>query len=567
MMKPLTLSLLLCLFLESPAQNPLYIPDTMSGSVLNLSLKTGTVQFYPQQVTATFGANGNILAPTLILRKGQQVTMNVANNLPDTSTIHWHGMHVSPANDGGPHISIAPGATWSPAFQVRDQASTYWYHPHLHEYTNEQVQKGLSGFIIVRDSAERLLNLPRTYGVDDFPMVLQTKAFDANKQIVVLSALDSVLMVNATIRPSLNVPAQLVRLRLLNGASERSFYLGFTGNKVFYQIGSDGGLLSAPVALTRLRLSPGERAEVLVDLSNLNGQNINLINYTTELPSGNYGAVQPGMGAGQTIPNYALNPLNTATYTVVRLNVQAPNANAVSVLPQSLISPNPWPQNSAVQSRSLTITPANMGQGAIQGPFMFDNQLYNMSVINHTVALDNTEIWTIRNQSPISHPFHIHDVQFYVLDINGAAPPANLSGRKDVILVPGGNGTVRFITKFETFCDEMYPYMYHCHMLTHEDEGTLGQFLVLCPSTTGLADLPGIEPMNLFPNPVSDRLTVTVPRHYVGPYTLMDILGQVVQEGTLIEGVNYLDLHPFTPGLYFLQANVGGSGPMKVVKD
>lgn len=210
------------------------------------------------------GANGNILGPTIILHKNQNVTINVNNQLSDTTTIHWHGLHISPQNDGGPHIYIPPGETWSPQFTVLDWASTYWYHPHLHHFTNEHVSKGISGFIIVRDEYESSLNLPRRYGIDDFPLVIQTKSFDNNNQILFDNPFDTTLMVNATIDPYLNVPAQVVRLRLLNGSSERSFNLGFTNNKPFHQIASDGGLLSNSLNLTRLLLSPGERAEILI---------------------------------------------------------------------------------------------------------------------------------------------------------------------------------------------------------------------------------------------------------------------------------------------------------------
>jgi bilirubin oxidase len=113
--------------------------------------------------------------------------------------------------------------------------------------------------------------------------------------------------------------------------------------------------------------------------------------------------------------------------------------------------------------------------------------------------LNNTEIWTLQNNTPIAHPFHIHNVPFYILDINGSPPPPELTGRKDVVLVPGGQGKVRFITKFEDFANPDVPYMYHCHMLTHEDGGMMGQFIVYDP----LSDL--IETteseIRIFPNP------------------------------------------------------------------
>ena len=142
---------------------------------------------------------------TLIMQQNDFVNLRVFNHLGEEITIHWHGMHVSASNDGGPHTVIMPGETWNPKFKVLDKAGTYWYHPHLHEKTNKHVSLGIAGFILVKDEKEAAINLPRTYGVDDFPLVIQTKDFDNNNQIVVPSNADDVLMVNATLNPFLEV--------------------------------------------------------------------------------------------------------------------------------------------------------------------------------------------------------------------------------------------------------------------------------------------------------------------------------------------------------------------------
>lgn len=482
----------LCVFsFNTNAQNLLTIPDTVSGSVINLTLQTGSVQFKPGAATSTMGANGNILGPTIILQKHQQVTLNVNNQLGEQTTIHWHGLHVAPENDGGPHIIIPPGTTWSPSFEVLDWASTHWYHPHLHHHTNEHVQKGIAGFIISRDAAETAINLPRTYGVDDFPLVVQTKAFDVNNQIIPLSDLDSNLMVNATINPYLDIPAQVVRLRLLNGSSQRYYNFGFSNNLQFHQIATDAGLLSSPVALTRVMLAPGERAEILVNLGALQGQTIYLINYGAELPNAIYGAAQPGMGAGQTIPNYNLNPINGTNRNVLQLNVVAPTTNPVTTIPSALVTHTPWQANQAKITRTFTLTSTGQGpSNVLLGPFQINAAFFDMDIINFEVPENNIEIWEITNQSPIGHPFHLHGFPFYVLDINGNPPPPNLQGRKDVIHIPAGLGTVRFITKFENFTHDSLPYMYHCHMLFHEEDGMMGQFLVKAPCALAITNQP-----------------------------------------------------------------------------
>ena len=479
MKKRILFSALLLIYIPLISQqNKLHIPDTLSGNDITLTLQKGSFSFFPGQLTETMGANGNLLGPTIMLKKHQQVKLNVKNELGEPTTMHWHGMHVAPENDGGPHSVILDGNTWSPSFEVLDHASTHWYHPHLHMKTHDHVQLGIAGFIYVSDAEERAINLPRTYGIDDIPLVLQTKAFDDNNQIIVAhTASDHTFMVNGTMDAYYEVPAQVVRLRLLNGASERVFNVGLSNNRTFHMIASDGGLLSAPLAMTRLLLAPGERAEILLNLSGLEGQEIQLINYGTEIPMAIYGATRPGMGQNQTIPGYAENPLNGADFDMLNLNIIQPTNNPITTIPASLISHNPWAPNEANTTRQVTFTT----MGGITGPFLINGQHFDMDFINFKVPFENIEIWEIRNQTPIAHPFHIHNVPFYVLDINGNPPPAHHRGRKDVILVPGGNAVVRFITQFTDFHNDTIPYMFHCHMLTHEDDGMMGQFIVEAP--------------------------------------------------------------------------------------
>lgn len=491
------------------AQNQLLIPPSLSGTNINLTLQNGTHQFLSGTPTNTMGANGNILGPTLILNKGDLVNFSVNNQLGENTTIHWHGLHVAPENDGGPHTVIADNTTWQPTFEIMDRAATYWYHPHLHHKTDEHVTKGIAGLIIVKDSDEAALALPRTYGVDDFPLVIQTKDFDANNQVMVHSNGDDVAMVNATINGTLPTPAQVVRCRVLNGSSQRIFNLGLSGNQTFYQIASDGGLLAAPIALTRLKLAPGERAEILIDFSNMNGQTVQLKSYASELPNGNYGATYPGMGQGMTLTGYNPNPLNGANFDLMTFNIGTSTANPITSIPTTLVTVNPIPQATVTNTRTITFTSSSMGMNALNGDFLFNNQTFDMGVVNQTVILGSTEIWTLTNQSPIAHPFHIHDVQFNILDRGGVAPAANEQGWKDVVLV-NPMETVRFIAKFEDFANDTIPYMYHCHMLVHEDGGMMGQFIVTDTSTVNTATIITTEQVAIFPNPTNGMVTINI---------------------------------------------------------
>jgi len=559
--------ILSALFLTNlKAQNKLQIPDTLSGTKFNLTIQKGSVNYYPGFSTNTIGVNGNILGPTLILRKGDNISINVTNTLTDTTTIHWHGMHVAPQNDGGPHSLILPGITWQLQFTVMDNAATYWYHPHLHKKTAEHVTKGVAGFIIVRDNQEAALKLPRKYGIDDFPIVVQSRAFDLAKQFIVRSELDSVLLVNGTKNPFLQVPAQIVRLRLLNGSTERTYNFGLKGNKSFYQIGGDGGLLNSALLLTRLRLAPGERAEILVDFNSMQGQSTFLISYASELASGIIGANSVGMGG--SLPDYSNNKLNGADFNILRIDVITPTSNSVTSVPSSLIINNPFSASSVNVTRVLTFT-SNGGMMSAVGPFVINGTPFSMEKINYSIPLNNTEIWELRNQTLISHPFHIHDVQFYLLDRNGNQVPSNERGRKDVVLVEPME-TIRFITKFEDFSNASVPYMYHCHLLTHEDDGMMGQFLVTSPTDVKdkYSSLPNSFSLNQnYPNPFNPSTTISYQIPVGSHVTLkvFDVLGNEVatlvdefkQPGNYHSTFSIIHSQQLASGVYFYQLKAG----------
>lgn len=532
-------------------QNPLVIPPAITTSNMTLTLQEGVTQFYPGVNTSTMGANGALLGPTLIMNQGDNVSITVDNQLQDTTTIHWHGMHIAPVNDGGPHSVIPPGTTWNPQFTVMDKAGINWYHPHLHMQTNKHVSKGIAGMIIVKDTEEAALTLPRDYGVDDFPIVIQTKGFDASGQIEWMSELDTSQMVNGTIDPYLDAPQQVVRLRILNGSSQRVYMLGFTNDMPFDLIGTDGGLLSAPVNLTRYQIAPGQRADILIDLTSMTlGQAFQLINYGSEIGSAIYGSSQPGMMPQLTLPGYDQNPLNGADYGLLDFNVIAPTSTPVTSTPTTLVVNNILAEGTEDATRSLTFT----SQQNIVGPFLINGTAFDMSVMNYEIPLGNREVWTLTNQTPIAHPFHIHDVQFYILDINGNPPPPELQGLNDVVLVPAGMGTVRFITEFLDFADPVIPYMYHCHMLTHEDGGMMGQFLVtdqlnINENTSSL--------YSVYPNPSLDGHINIDLNDYSGEIRIVDITGRPVYSATVLKHSS-LSLN-LESGVYYLLDQNGNS--------
>ena len=542
------------------AQNPLFIPPSLTGTNFNLNVQTGTQNFYPGNPTPTYGINGPFLSPTIIVNKGDVVTLNVNNGLTVATTMHWHGLHVSPSNDGGPHQSIAAGATWSPSFEILNNAGTFWYHPHGEGKTELHVGKGLAGMFIVHDPIEQSLGLPQTYGVDDIPLITQSKAFDVLQQIAIADHMDTSILVNGTIDAFYDAPAQVIRFRILNGSSMRSFNYGFSNGMTFYQIATDGGLVETPNPLTRLLLAPGERSEILVNLTTMNGQSFQLMSYASEITNGIFGAPAVGI-APDVIDMYGDNPLNGADYELLAINVIAPTASPVTTIPTSLVPYTPYLPINADVNRSLIldtirILPIDVPNLAA-GPFGINGVSFDMMVNNIYVPLNSTEIWTLHNKTHIAHPFHIHDIQFNIIEKNGLPPVLSEQGWKDVVLVMP-HDSVKFITKFITFEDNMTPYMYHCHLLHHEDDGMMGSFIV--SSSVGIDEisLSGNDDLQVSPNPSSHNWEVKS-NAIKGDYKVIvtSLIGEVVFEsqGNSLDNETTISIPSmdFNEGIYLLK--------------
>ena len=448
--------------------NTLLIPDTIAGTTFNLIADESTKQFRPGNPTTTAGYNGNFLGPTLFFKRGDTVHLNVTNNLSDTTTVHWHGMHLPAIMDGGPHQAIAPGTIWQPFWKVTNFAATYWYHPHLHRTTEKQVTSGMTGFIIVRDAEELALNLPRKYGIDDVPLAITDRRFSQTNQFVIGPYGDTVL-VNGTLNPEFTAPAQVVRFRLLGAAVQRSYNIGFSDNRTFYVIATDGGLVNNPIPVTRYLISVGERVEILVNFTNQVGQTLNLVAYNSTLAQG-----IPGFEPVND-PGNAANALGHRDFNLLHLTIASPTAGMISTIPNALKSNTFIPENTADLTRTLLISDTVVAGRILH---LFNHQLFDHMRNDFTLLKDATEIWEIINTSPISHPFHIHDIEFNVLTRNGQPAPNYEQGWKDVLLVKP-NESVRFIGKFDDYADPETPFMFHCHILKHEDDGLMGQFIVI----------------------------------------------------------------------------------------
>ena len=530
--------------LYSQTYNNLWIPDTLSGTTFNLNIKDTFAQIVNNgNQTITGGINGKFWGPTMFINKGDVVHMNVKNNLNDSTTVHWHGMHLPAVMDGGPHQIIPPGTLWQPYWEVKNDAGTYWYHPHLHEMSEEQMTKGLGGFMIVRDEVESKLALPRTYGVDDIPLVLSDRDISTTNQFVVVPYGDS-MMTNMTLRAQYTVPAQVVRFRILNGGLERSYNLGFSDGRSFQVIASDGGLLTAPVTVTKYLLHLGERIEILVDCSNDLGKSIDLKAYNSTLAQ--------NVAGGDFFPNGPfVNYLARKDFNILHINVGAKTSNPILNVPTFLRTVNTIPAANANITRALTISDTNI-VGVTGAAFVINHKLFDYNYNNYEVPLNNTEIWQITSTSNFGHPFHIHDVEFNILSVDGVAPVAAQAGFKDVVFVPS-KSTVKFIAKFDNYADPLHPFMYHCHIALHEDEGMMGQFIVT-DKTSGIKSTDKSD-FSLYPNPANEKLYISFNNQETKVYyiSILNIVGKAVLMLPRPELGNGIDISSLSAGTYFVQ--------------
>lgn len=527
---------LLFLVFSLNAQNPIAIPPMIEADTFQLDVQSHTHQFYPGVNTATFGVGVPYLGPTLLFHKGDTARLRVSNQLNEVTNMHWHGMKVPGVMDGGPQREIMPGEHWDVKYKVENDAGTYWYHPHTHMQTGTQATKGIAGFIIVQDDEEAALDLPRTYGVDDFPIVVQDRRWLPNGNFSIGPYGDSVL-VNGTPRPYLEAPAQVVRLRLLNGSNARVYALGFEDGRSFQVIAGDGGLLNAPVERDRLWLSNGERYEVLLDLTGMEGDSLMLMSYGSELPS----TVPGGYN-----PIWESSILNGVDFPVLRIRVTAPTSDPVTSIPAQLGSAQPPPLSEVLQDRFKVLN----GTGMVgMGMFMIDGLMYDIDVINDTMFLGTTETWTIMNASNMAHPMHLHGVTFHILERNGMPPPPEEQGAKDVILIDSGE-QVKLIMRFE-HPTEGWPFMYHCHNLMHEDNMMMLQFVVI-DLNTGLRAPTGMD-VEVFPSPTNSSITWQSP-FAVQQMRIMDLQGRmVIQKGIDGSENGVIDLSDLPVGLYSIE--------------
>ncbi|MCL4282761.1 MAG: multicopper oxidase domain-containing protein [Flavobacteriales bacterium] len=528
---------LLSLLVSTPlfGQNPLAIPPLVTADTFHLHVAPSTAEFYPGVVTNTYGINAPYLGATLELQYGDTARFRVYNDLTEITTMHWNGMEVPPVYDGSPPREVMPGTSWDVKFKVIDKASVYLYHPHTMDLIGPQVGKGAAGLIIVRDPEEAALPLPRQYGIDDFPVAVQDKRFTPAGQFLFAPLGDSIL-VNGTVDPFLECPAQVVRIRLLNASTARYYNFGFADSTVFHVIAGENGLLDAPAPMTRLMLASGERVELLLDLGGMEGDSLQLMSFGTELP-----LTVPG--SGNLLFEHS--ELNGIDFPILKIRVTAPAANPITSIPANLVDLQPYPASSANRTRTKVI--AGNGMVGHMGMFTINGEDWDMDVINDTVLLGSTEIWEYINTSNMAHPMTMHGGVFYILDRNGEPPAPWETAPKSVVNVDVGD-TVRVIMRFANYTTDGWPLMYHCHNLAHIDR-MMWQFIVVDPTTSVAAEIPDV--VKVFPVP-GEQVNWQTP----SPITAIRVLDMGGREVLQLPGAGRttgsMDLSSLAPGSYIV---------------
>ncbi|MET8077438.1 multicopper oxidase domain-containing protein [Streptomyces sp. NPDC005303] len=437
----------------------LTIPELLEGTTSDgtttytLTAQTGTAEVLSGVTSTTAGYNQSFLGPTLKWTKGDTVLLDITNSLTEDTTVHFHGAHVPPKMDGGPQNAFAAGTTWSPTFTVLDEAKTLWYHPHALGTTAEQATHGLAGMIIVEDDSDTSAALPGDYGVDDIPLIFQCLAVDSTGAIkydqsgYLSSGLSFPVLVNGenVDDTTLSFAATKTRnrFRALNASPSDIITLQRSDGGTLTQIATDQGFLAEAAEVTTIRLVAGARAEFVMDVT----EDVTLQVVITT------GWIRGGSG----------------TYDF--LTVTAGGTDTPDDLPSTLNTIERY-DTSDFTARTITLsnTGATMKINGSAGLTMA-----GMTMISTTLGAK--EIWTITNASQLEHSFHLHDVPYQLVSVNGEEPTGVGLGWYDTYEVVGG-GKIVIAMEFTDFADDTYMYMLHCHLLQHEDEGMMASLMV-----------------------------------------------------------------------------------------
>ncbi|MEV7415219.1 multicopper oxidase domain-containing protein [Streptomyces sp. NPDC089919] len=413
-----------------------------------MTMRKAKKEIIPGIQTDVLTYNGQFPGPVIRAKQNRAVQVLQFNGLDDPTSVHLHGGSVTPENDGGPMDTIAPSDFRFYDYPNKQSHASLWFHDHAHHVESEHVYRGLTGTYLLTDEVEQALPLPS--GQYDIPIQIRDAAFDDAGQLVYkmndFRGRQTVLA-NGKAYPYFQVAARKYRFRIVDSSNLRSFTLQLADHSEIIQIGSDGGLLTKPFPTNSIPLSPGERADIVIDFSRYPvGSSVVLEN--TNL----------GGGTADTLGQ------------VLRFDIVRTASDSSSV-PATLRTLPALPTPTAQRTIEMRMDES----GAPDAPAYIDNKVYDPNRIDQSVKYGASEVWTIKNVNTfLPHNFHMHLVQFRILSRNGQAPGPAEAGLKDTVwLMPGDE--VKVQATFDTYKGT---YLYHCHLLDHSAMGMMATYKI-----------------------------------------------------------------------------------------
>jgi FtsP/CotA-like multicopper oxidase with cupredoxin domain len=429
---------------------PLVIPKVLTGSHITLRASQTDVAVLPGAKTRMWTYDGTFPGPTIRRPAGQTTTVTLVNDLPTSAgslTLHNHGNHSTPESDGQPDAFLAApgGGTVTYTYTGteaggNERGAFQWYHDHRMDVTGRNMWMGLAGMYIIDDPADPQ-TLPK--GAFDVPLLIADRSFDARNQLAYSlnrnGVVGDVTLVNGVSQPYFAVGDRKYRLRILNASNSRAYDLALGKGQSFLQIGTESGLLPAPVRRSRIHIAPAERVEVIVDFAGRLGQRIVLQDLGAE-------------GAQRQLMQFRVTRDLTDDSSV----------------PAKL---RPLPVLDATSAVTRTF---EFGQGRISNLWTINGQTYDPDRVDAQPKLGTTETWVFTNKSGLSHVVHIHDVDQQLVSRDGK-PPAPWELMKESWSLAIGE---TIVVKLK-FTDNVGRFVLHCHILEHEDSAMMAQYEVV----------------------------------------------------------------------------------------
>lgn len=426
--------------------------ESRRGRPIFLSMQAVNWSFCNGNSGAVWGFNGQYLGPTIRVNNGDNVKLSCSNRLFETIGLTVSGLQTPGAIINNPAHIIKPDASWSPVLPIRQAASTCWYHARTPKNSARQLYNGLAGMWIVDDADSNRQNLPNYYGVDDFPVILQDKHFSfagvpEYKPPYEEGFLGDTLLTNGVHEPVLETGKSWIRLRLLNASNSRRYLLSLSNHQPMYLVAADRGLLVAPIMLNEFYLAPGERKEILIDMSQ-----------TDEV------ALMTGVRRklADRVRDFFESPNVLKATNVLTLKSTGLLQAVPSRLPERFIV-NDEVNYTARQSRQLDLK----ADGTING------ERWRADRIDIRAAINSQERWLVTADLP--QAFHIQGAEFRVVSAGNTVPRIEDSGWKDTVWI---DSQVELLVRFRQPSSDYFPFLYQSRNLEFADRGAAGQLIV-----------------------------------------------------------------------------------------